>query len=101
MCVLADVVLREDHWITSAEPLSDTHPDPIKPGASFDLVHHRDFFFCEAGTSTTRRYSLDDPYVCSHDAFVQNSLPLNVKGRVRKFLEMTIPELHPVRLASP
>ena len=101
VCVLADVVLREDHWITSAEPLIDSYPDPTKPGASFDLVHHMDFFFCEAGTSTTRRYSLDDPYVCSHDAFVQNSLPLNVKGRVRKFLEMTIPELHPVRLCEP
>ncbi|UPR01833.1 Cu2 monooxygenase domain-containing protein [Chloropicon primus] len=94
-CLLADVVLQEDHWITSVEPLIDTFPDPNRPGSRYDVVHHMDLFFCELGVRTTRRYNLDDSFTCSHDSFIQNSLPLNVEGRLKKFLEMAIKELHP------
>ena len=39
-CVLADLAIKEDHFITRAEPLIDTFPDPFRPGEIFDTVHH-------------------------------------------------------------
>ena len=46
-----------------------------------------DIFFCEKGVSTTRRYKVDDPKVCSHDIFLPPALPLNIKGDLKEWWE--------------
>jgi len=100
-CVLANLTVREDHWITHVEALVDEFegPDPASP--AYDVTHHMDIFFCERGVTTTRQYSVSDPFTCSHDAFMASGLPLNMDEARKQQLEPLIPIVHPSCIMGP
>ena len=101
VCRLANVTVKEDHWVTKGEPLIDTFTYPGTKDEVFDVVHHMDLFFCERGLTTTTKYKVDSSDVCAHDVFMPTEFPANLDERKRRLYERLNPTVHPTCVFGP